>query len=104
MPYYVNIRLTRQLKSTSQLVFEFSLQGISPYVLNRDTLLTRWAELPAPLGLSKVMPVSGPITGADKAVFFDKSFQQQRTITIAMLPILRQLPSNQAQNFRSKVF
>ena len=93
----VNIRPTRLRKLPDQPIFEAFFQGIQPYVLDGDALLAGWAELAPPLGLSYMEPVGRPVTRAGEAVFFDKGFQQQRAVAIAVLPVPRKLPDRQPQ-------
>ena len=96
-PCMVNIRPTRIRKLPDQPIFEVFSQGIQPYVLDGDALLAGWAELAAPLGLADMNPVGRPVTGARETVFFDKGFQQQRAVAIAVLPVPRKLPGRQPQ-------
>ena len=95
----VNIRPTRLRKLPDQPIFEAFSQGIQPYVLDGDALLAGWAELAPPLGLSYMEPVGRPVTGARETVFFDKGFQQQRAVAIALLPQLNHDSANFAPNW-----
>ena len=95
----VNIRPTRLRKLPDQPIFEAFFQGIQPYVLDGDALLAGWAELAPPLGLSYMEPVGRPVTGARETVFFDKGFQQQRAVAIALLPQLNHDSANFAPNW-----
>ena len=99
----VNIRPTRIRKLPDQPIFEAFSQGIQPYVLDGNALLAGWAELAAPLGLADMNPVGRPVTGAREAVLFDKGFQQQRAVAIAVLPVPRKLPGRQPQYFGGEV-
>ena len=48
-------------------------------------------------------PVGRPITGASKAGFLNKSFQEEGLITISGFPVFGQTFSNGSQYFRSEV-
>lgn len=55
-------------------------------------------------GLTDVDPVSGFITGAPEAIFFDKSFQQMERVVVETKPVLRDSFCVQGQDFRGQAF
>src|SRR5690349_18424566 len=59
---------------------------------------------PAPGGLSNMDPVGGPIAGSSKALRVDQGFQQQGTIPISDLPVVRELPGAQGQDLAGESF
>ncbi len=55
-------------------------------------------------GLTDVDPVSGFITGALEAIFFNKSFQQMERVVVETKPVLRDSFNVKGQDFRGQAF
>ena len=50
-------------------------------------------QLAATLSLPQAQPVGSAIRATGKPFLIDKGFQKHRPVSVALLPVLRQLPS-----------
>src|SRR6266849_9466400 len=58
----------------------------------------------APGGRPEVGPVGGPIAGSAKAICVHQRLQQQRTMAISSLPVVRHLPGAEGQDLARQPF
>ena len=91
------------LRLLAQVTFEVLVEGIQEDVLDGQGVAVFAIELSAALGLADVQPVGGTIAGAPKTRLLHKGFQQNRSVAVAILPILRQLFDHTGENTRGQV-
>ena len=60
-------------------------------------------QFAAPLGLSDVDPVGSLVAGAGEALGLDEGFQQNGSVSVAVLPVLGELTRGQGQQLGGEV-
>src|SRR5258708_29187565 len=81
---------------------EVLAQRVQPDVLDGQDLWVEERLFAATGGLPAMDPVGGLITGAAVAGGLHESLQEHRPIAIALLPIVRELPSDEGEDFRGQ--
>lgn len=79
------------------------MDRIQEDVFDGEQVVVLSIQLSTSFGLPNPDPIGGAVAGATKATLFDKGLQKNRPIAVAVLPIIRQLSDDPAENPRRKV-
>src|SRR5579863_1703645 len=90
--------------TVGKLRTEVVRQRINPDALDGLCVAMEGVKLAASLRVTEVPPVGGLVTGAHEAGSLHESFQQNRTIRVASVPVLGQSAADQAEHARSEIF
>lgn len=77
-------------------------EGIQEDLLDRQSVAVG-IELAATLGASHVQPVGRTVAGAPKTLGFDERLQENGSVAITRLPVLRKLPGRPRKDARREV-
>jgi hypothetical protein len=81
-------------KSLSWHIREVSIQGANPEALDWNARFSSESQFTTAFALTQMDPVGGLVTGTLDACFLDKGFQQDRAITIDLLPMAGKQPGH----------
>src|SRR5450759_399424 len=87
----------------AEMSAEVADERIDPDALDGLAVAMQSIELAASLGVAKILPVGGLVTGACEARFLDEGFQQDRTVRITGMPVVRQALADQGERARGEV-
>ena len=87
----------------AEMSAEVADERIDPDALDGLAVAMQSIELAASLGVAKILPVGGLVTGACEARFLDEGFQQDRTVRITGKPVVRQALADQGERARGEV-
>lgn len=90
-------------RSAAELTAEVPDEGMEPDGLFRELRLVLDIELAPALGLTEVDPVRRLVAGSTKARGLDEGLDQDRMISVALLPVVSEPPSRHAQKPGGKV-
>src|ERR1039457_1272776 len=90
--------------SAAELALEVAHERIDPDALDRLSVAMQGVELAAALGIADVLPVGSLVAGAGKARLLDEGFEQDRSIGVAVLPVVGQASAHQGKDARGEIF
>ena len=85
------------------MVTEVWDEWIDPDAFNRLVTMMLGIELAAALCVTEVLPVGCFVAGTCKSRLFDKGFQENRTVSVAGLPVVGQAATDKAENAGGKI-
>ena len=84
--------------SATKMPAEVGHERVNPDALYRLCVVMQGVELAAPLRVTEVLPVGGPVASAGEARLFDEGFEQDWPIRITSVPVLCQAPGDQGED------
>src|ERR1035441_9013610 len=90
--------------SAAELALEVAHERIDPDALDRLSVAMQGVELAAALGIADVLPVGSLVAGAGKARLLDEGFEQDRSIGVAVLPVVGQASAHHGKDARGEIF
>ena len=89
--------------SVTEMSAEVADERIDPDAPDGLGVAMQSIELASTLGVSEILPVGGLVASACEARFLDEGFQQDRTVRIAGMPVVRQASADQGEGARGEV-